>query len=555
MADETTPGVEPPAEEPKYDQEFFLDLAAKGTDAWNKWRRDPANKDVRVTFAGIDFSEAPRDQINFGGFEFGDRADFSGCKWRGARATGHEAFSPGRARFTGAAFGSLASFDGAAFGHLAIFTGATFSERASFDAATFSERASFARATLGGGASFARATFGEGASFDDATFSERASFARATFGEGASFARATFGERASFARAAFGDAASFKVATFGNDADFQYTTFGDGATFDGAVFGGGAYFYNTVFKGHVGFARKPGDDHFFSISFERARFDGEAVFSGRSFEEIADFTGARFYYPPDFYTATNVARIDFTGAQIRFVRPGHLHWTSKTKIPVRLRAFRKIAEETKNHDLERDRYIEERKAERGVYWRQLSDELKKAPEELKKKLEDLDEQQREVWSNWRHQTWARNAHRLGIAVKIVRLAVHGFWIAVMGVYWALADYGRSVVRPFVCWLVLSLIIFPWLYGQILPVPQKASSLDADKYEQAVQMVARANAVPFVGPLTIDSDIKKFLFCLNDKDCHPIPTECYQWLVIAQNLVSIILVFFIGLALRNYFKIK
>jgi hypothetical protein len=32
-----------------------------------------------------------------------------------------------------------------------------------------------------------------------------------------------------------------------------------------------------------------------------------------------------------------------------------------------LRAFRKIAEETKNHDLERDLYIEERKAERGVY--------------------------------------------------------------------------------------------------------------------------------------------------------------------------------------------
>jgi hypothetical protein len=60
MADEITPGDEPPAEQPKYDQAFFLALAAKGKDAWNAWRRDPANKDVRVTFAGIDFSEAPR---------------------------------------------------------------------------------------------------------------------------------------------------------------------------------------------------------------------------------------------------------------------------------------------------------------------------------------------------------------------------------------------------------------------------------------------------------------------------------------------------------------
>ena len=80
-------------------------------------------------------------------------------------------------------------------------------------------------------------------------------------------------------------------------------------------------------------------------------------------------------------------------------------------------------------------------------------------------------------------------------------------------------------------------------------------LDAYKYEQAVQLVARANAVPFVGPLTIDSDIKKFLFCLNEQDCHSVPSEGYQWLVIGQTLLSIIIAFFIGLALRNYFKIK
>ena len=78
MADkgETTPGDEPPSEEPKYDQAFFLALAAKGKEAWNAWRRDPANKDIYVTFKGADFSEAPRDQINFEGFEFGYGAQF-----------------------------------------------------------------------------------------------------------------------------------------------------------------------------------------------------------------------------------------------------------------------------------------------------------------------------------------------------------------------------------------------------------------------------------------------------------------------------------------------
>jgi hypothetical protein len=126
----------------------------------------------------------------------------------------------------------------------------------------------------------------------------------------------------------------------------------------------------------------------------------------------------------------------------------------------------------------------------------------------------------------------------------------------MFLYWALADYGRAVVWPIVWWLVLSLIIFPWWYGQILePLKQKAGPNNAGKYEQALQMVAHGNAVPFVGPLTIDAEIKKFLFCPGFGECLPLPPNSYQWAVIVQNVNSIILVFFIGLALRNYFKIK
>jgi len=83
-------------------------------------------------------------------------------------------------------------------------------------------------------------------------------------------------------------------------------------------------------------------DRFLTISFANARFDTEAVFSVRSFEADADFTNARFYYPPDFDAVTNASRIDFTGAHIGFVPPGkRLHWTYDGLIPVRLRAFRK----------------------------------------------------------------------------------------------------------------------------------------------------------------------------------------------------------------------
>jgi hypothetical protein len=79
--------------------------------------------------------------------------------------------------------------------------------------------------------------------------------------------------------------------------------------------------------------------------------------------------------------------------------------------------------------------------------------------------------------------------------------------------------------------------------------------DVDQYRRAVRTLALGNTVPFVGPLTIDSDIKEFLFCLHDTTCTPIPPEYYSLLVVGQNLFSITCVFFIGLALRNYFRIK
>jgi hypothetical protein len=142
MADGDEPGDEHPAEEPIYDQDFFLDLAQQGKEKWNEWRR--ANKDVRVTFAGIDFSKSPRDKIDFSGFEFGDRVDLSGCKWRGIkwREDTETTFEPGGARFTGAAFGDETKFTDTAFGDNGNFIGAAFGDWAMFTRATFGLRPS-----------------------------------------------------------------------------------------------------------------------------------------------------------------------------------------------------------------------------------------------------------------------------------------------------------------------------------------------------------------------------------------------------------------------------
>jgi hypothetical protein len=198
MADAIERGHESVAQNPseKYDQAFFLDLAAKGKDAWNAWRRDPTNKDVRVTFAGVDFSQAPKDQIDFSGFEFGDYADFSLCKWRGigleetVRVAGGFTlldFHPRRAFFFGAAFGQKASFEHASFGDWALFSYATFGQDACFAGATFGVKA-WMDAAFGSFADFTGATFGSGASFYGAAFSLGAKFNEANFKEWVSFA-------------------------------------------------------------------------------------------------------------------------------------------------------------------------------------------------------------------------------------------------------------------------------------------------------------------------------------------------------------------------------
>ena len=218
--DEDPPGGNglPTAQSGTYDQAFFLALAAKGRDEWNKSRRDSANEEVHVTFAGIDFSEHPNDKIDFSWFEFGDNANFAGCKWRGGEwedGSGPVGLRPGRACFIGAIFGADIKFDGTNFGEWAIFEKAGFFIQAGFKSVAFGDSASFKGATFGNWARFEGAAFGDSVSFEDAGFAKSARFDGAVFGDWANFKSATLWHAASFDSTTFGDWANFKGATFG----------------------------------------------------------------------------------------------------------------------------------------------------------------------------------------------------------------------------------------------------------------------------------------------------------------------------------------------------
>jgi uncharacterized protein YjbI with pentapeptide repeats len=180
MSDETS---NPPEAEP------YLTLARRGKEAWNAWRRE--NPDKKINFANVDFTRPENQDINFGGFEFGNGANFKG----------------------------------ASFG----------------DGPWIFDKESQTKLAQGGSP-------GGGAYFSGASFGEWANFSGASFGVWADFSRASFGTLASFSGASFGAMTNFSDVKFIGIVYFSNTKFDQNCRFVGSVFGGTAYFYYSKDK-------------------------------------------------------------------------------------------------------------------------------------------------------------------------------------------------------------------------------------------------------------------------------------------------------------------
>jgi uncharacterized protein YjbI with pentapeptide repeats len=240
---------------------------------------------VRVTFAGIDFSEVPRDQINFAGFEFGDGADFSGCKWRGIDWEFPPlTFRPGGVCFTGAVFGSGTRFISAVFGAGADFTYASFRDFANFTGAAFDDYPRFTRAAFGSWANFTGAVFGDYADLTGVIFHDTADFRGAAFGNRVSFMDVAFRGVARFAGTAFGSEAFFSRTVFNGEADFTGMPTERWSATLGALLSRTheEAFIELTHRHEESWKRHgSGPDRFLAIWFSGARFDREASFLDR----------------------------------------------------------------------------------------------------------------------------------------------------------------------------------------------------------------------------------------------------------------------------------
>lgn len=486
---------------------------------WNAWRRDPANDGVPVDFSEVDFTAKENRMISFAGFEFGDNADFSGATFNS------------EGMFINARFGLGASFVETMFLNGADFSKAVFGSHVRFDRAIFTGRTT----------KFCSALFEGPADFRDTVFLMRVDF------EGSIFKRAV-----SFINTAFRDCCCFEQTIFGGRADFSCDPDASFVWLHGLSkrhSPDGETHSNLRMPRFTKLAFDTGSVHrnIPSATFSRARFVGKASFDNRVFDGITDYSSVEFRSIPTFDGVDDLSRLDFSAVLVVVSVKNKNQMESGDLIIgdelLQLRILRSQVEATKNHDFERDLFIEERRAERGILSKQYWD-----------------------------------------AGRYLSLASHLVWIAVMALYWAFADYGRSWVRPAV-WLVVSLLAFhgvgsvegidAWLLSERRAaaiervVGDEARTAVAAQYDEAVRLYSVANSIPFVGPLTVDGDVKKFLFCgetgkgvetaaasaAKAATCVPLPPRGFQLATIGQNLLSILLVFFMGLALRNYFRLK
>lgn len=157
-------------------------------------------------------------------------------------------------------------------------------------------------------------SFRERAHFRSAVFSEEADFSGAQFsGQSIDFSSAKFLGVANFSHAQFSviGGSDFQSATFSDRVDFQYANFVD-PNFHSVKFADAAHFNHTRFTGRADFLSTIFSD---VAHFDSAVFNNEADFESATFAEATYFRSATFSSLADFSKTTFSSHIYFVNAK------------------------------------------------------------------------------------------------------------------------------------------------------------------------------------------------------------------------------------------------
>ncbi len=445
----------------------------------------------------------------------------------------------GHTYFQNTYFSRNVNFGQAEFGIDAVFSATTFKGRADFSEALFKSTGDFRNASFGN------------ANFRDTTFSSKTSFEGAKFYGNAIFDWANFKSTelgyVLFKQTEFFDSASFKATKFPAEADFQKSTFMGHTDFQSAQFQGGAEFDSATFQG--------------PCSFYKSEFRSSLNVNNTHFHRRVDFQRTTFEYLPDFRYVKFDAETDLRAAKIERqyeAASSDGKGTETTSIVEIIRHQKSLAINAHDHRGALDRGANELRAEYIEFAEQ--------PEESPK-------------LNWRGRLFA--------LLRAIPAAM----------YFAIASNGRSFWRPLAWALVttgamalvyaeydnayLAVIYILFLVGYVLwmaddygrlKISDDEMQLDALVGLRCILVVTLALLFDFRNSTAISDSLhlaglisanplRVFALILQGDDLFDngmfdssTILAANQFVVQAHATVSLALLFLIGLALRNIFKI-
>ena len=396
----------------------------------------------------------------------------------------------------------------------AIFTG-----RARFVDAIFTGRAWFDDVTFTDGVWFGNATFTDGAWFGGATFINNAWFGGATF-TGAWFSTATFEGDAQFDHAIFTHTAWFKYATFTGPALFSDANFTGGALFSGATFKDIIRFEQTQFNLKASFTSMP------TANWPDKALAWHSAFNGAAFKCVLDFTGSGFGHLAVFDGALIDVGIRLDGvAEVGAAE-----------------TFRKERDAAKNVVQREGQSKEEHRKQAD---KQLA-QLERGCRVLKQEMEKQSDKQREQML-YKFELLARRAQ------SNLRLGEKTFSFLYD---WA-ADYGASIIRPFIALAIVILsfagIFVGWAFWMgVAGEGQRRIALEPATI-QAVNF-SLSNSFKPLSALAEDAGTTGTIIdgLLHQNGWIGI---CVRLVSILQSLLSVTLAFLFGLSVRRRFQIN
>lgn len=501
--------------EPNALQTTLLTLAARGAHHWNEWVRCQG-------LTQIDLSA-----LNLRGADF-DQLCFEGCIFP-ADTSFDDTLLPDHVSFAGAQFSHLCSFRRTQFGANTSFAKAYFAGEIDFDNAIFGDKADFRQARFDESARLSNTTFGDVAIFLGATFAKEASFKSAVFGDRADFTGSLWSGRAILSGARFGARIEFSAAIFYGATQFSAASFGDQAAFEGATFHDDASFESASFLG--------------LSSFHHARFLGFANFSSVSFAGQASFTYVLFRTPPSLRGASDVDYLDLHEIEVRLGTDQNRilcaifgEWNDNEKIIPRLRTLRGIADTTNFVDAERELFLLERQMELGCGWVRWRRAL------------------RDWQVTYRQSLNKRVSGYITLAIQQLALLVRMTSdTLIMLLYRWSSNCGRSALWP-AFWLMVSTPVFHALYRS-----QYASlkGVDVNSLDTGTIKLLDDFALGSLVPLaaTTRPSYQGAIELLFSSDGFASVPGSFQYTSLAQGVLDLMLIFLIGVALRNHFLVR